>query len=186
MWTALTGTISRPRLELPLRPRFPISALPRLKHISAGSRVLARILQASNDFPLLDYVTITARDLIANERDGRNRIRAALLAVAARPSVTNLMMHINGVEPPWKAPDANEDGIEAILQGIQELHILPWTPGAESDTFPNWLATFPALKKLTIIGNLFPFSKGPLVSEWLVEAIELACPYVVVKQERRI
>ncbi|KAJ7687724.1 hypothetical protein B0H17DRAFT_680120 [Mycena rosella] len=167
-------------------PPFPISALPRLKHISAGPRVLARILQAPNGFPLLDYVAIAARDSIATDLDGRDRIRAALLAVAARPSVTNLMIHINGVEVPWKRFDEEEEGAEEILQGIQKLHILPWTPGAECDTFPNWLARFPALKKLTIIGNLFPFSKGPLVSEWLMEAIELACPYVVVKQERRI
>ncbi|KAJ7489066.1 hypothetical protein FB451DRAFT_1552968 [Mycena latifolia] len=167
-------------------PPFSILALPRLKHISAGSRVLARILQTPNDFPLLDYVCISPRDSTTNDADSRNNFQAVLRAIAARSSVTNLMIQIHGVHPPWKTFDAMEPTAEETLQYVEELHILPWTPGAECDAFPHWLAKFPALTKLTIAGNLFQPTRGPLLSNWLAEGIKTVCPHVFVKQERRL
>ncbi|KAJ6598155.1 hypothetical protein DFH09DRAFT_53715 [Mycena vulgaris] len=177
-WSCLHGHTLRP---------ISISALPRLKHISAGARVIARVLQTPNDFPLLDYVCINAHDFTANDADSPRYYEAALRAVAPRASVANLMVQIHGVEvPPWMTLDVKDPGVEQELRYIQELHILPWTLRAECDTFPLWLARFPALKKLTIAGNLFQPSRGPLLSHWLAEAIKSTCPYVIVKQERRI
>ncbi|KAJ7097516.1 hypothetical protein C8R44DRAFT_366282 [Mycena epipterygia] len=168
-------------------PPFPISALPRLKHISASARVIACVLQTSNDFSFLEHVCIAPRDSSSNDPDGPAHLQMAFRAMAARSSVNTLMLYIRSGDPPWKELDAKEARAEHELHSVQELHLLPWTQEAEYDTFPSWLAMFPALKKLTIAGNIFQSSKrGPLVSARLMDAVKTTCPHIVVKQERRL
>jgi hypothetical protein len=167
-------------------PPFSISALPRLKHISASSRVIARILQTPNAFPLLQYVGIDARESSSDDPDDATSFQEALRALAARTSVTTLILHIHSGCLPWVEFDGTEARAERELGSIQKLQLLPWTHDAEHNTFPSWLAMFPGVHDLSISGNLFQPTKGPLVSDWLIEAIGAACPHIVVSQERRL
>ncbi|KAJ7790750.1 hypothetical protein B0H14DRAFT_2938354 [Mycena olivaceomarginata] len=166
-------------------PPFSISALPRLKHILASARVVACILHTPNDFPLLEYVGIGSQEPSADNPDSAAYFQEALGALAARTSVTTLVLHLQNIELPWANFDTKERA-EKELRSVEKLELLEWTREVEHDTFPAWLAMFPGLHDLSISGNFFQPTKGPLVSDSLMEAINATCPHIVVKQERRL
>ncbi|KAK7016909.1 hypothetical protein R3P38DRAFT_2988326 [Favolaschia claudopus] len=172
----------------PTRPPFSASALPHLKRISASARLVARILHAPNDFRFLEHVGIgSRRELFADERPNvATYIRDALRALSSRTSVHTLALQIRSIELPWAEAkfDARKTRAEKDLQFLQKLEISAWTREAEHATFPTWLAMFTGLQDLAISGDLIQSTKGPLVSTWLVQAINISCPNVTVRQER--
>ncbi|KAJ6456558.1 hypothetical protein C8R47DRAFT_188659 [Mycena vitilis] len=169
---------------------FSTSALSCLTNLSASAHVIARVLALPNAFPLLTHVGIGAPE--SNNPADAVAFQAALRAVAGRPSVTSLTVDIQNAPFPWtyfdaKAPAADARA-ERELHCINKIQLTPWTR-EERDaphTFPAWLALFPGLQELCISGSLFPPTKGPLVSDWLLYAVKSACPQLVVKQERRL
>ncbi|KAJ7779138.1 hypothetical protein B0H16DRAFT_1501624 [Mycena metata] len=176
-WSCLHTTSLQP---------FSISALPRLKHLSANSHIVARILETPNTFPQLEYVGIGARDS-PDGPDDATRVQRALRALVPR-SVTTLMLFMHGIEAPWADFSPKEKGLRAEkgLQSVQELYLSQWTYEAQHTSFPAWLALFPALQDLSVSGSLFQATKGPLIPHRFLETINTICPRVVVKQERRL
>jgi len=96
------------------------------------------------------------------------------------------------MDAPWKGWDVKQtqSRAETELRHVQELRLLPWTrtaiPRSLDDLFPAWLTLFPVLRHLFVEEELSLLLKGPLLSERLVAAIGVACPLVIVKQERYI
>ncbi|KAJ6564621.1 hypothetical protein B0H19DRAFT_1068153 [Mycena capillaripes] len=158
-----------------------------IEHLEFVGDWSSRILQAPNELPLLEYVGIGAPESSADDTESRTHFWEALRAVTARSSVTILMLNIQNIDLPWADFDAKDvSRVEKELHAIQELRLSPWTREAEKNAFPAWLAMFPGLHDLSISGSLFQQTKGPLVSDWLVEAVNAACPHIVVKQERHL
>ncbi|KAJ6606893.1 hypothetical protein B0H10DRAFT_2074227 [Mycena sp. CBHHK59/15] len=155
-------------------PPFSISALPRLSHLWAHPRLMARLLEAPNEFPLLEHIVLLY-DAPAN--DTRVHFQAALRALASRASVCHLTIHLEGTHPPWHNFDA--EGAEKDLQYIWDLHLLRWTHKTRYDkTFPDWLGMFPALRQVP--------SREQLIPNQLAVAIKAACPGVDVIEHRRL
>ncbi|KAJ6607675.1 hypothetical protein B0H10DRAFT_2439442 [Mycena sp. CBHHK59/15] len=163
-------------------PPFSISALPRLSHLWAHPRLMARLLEAPNEFPLLEHIVLLY-DAPAN--DTRVHFQAALRALASRASVCHLTIHLEGTHPPWHNFDA--EGAEKDLQYIWDLHLLRWTHKTRYDkTFPDWLGMFPALRQVVISGDLLQPSREQLIPNQLAVAIKAACPGVDVIEHRRL
>ncbi|KAF8176362.1 hypothetical protein K438DRAFT_1979154 [Mycena galopus ATCC 62051] len=190
-----------------LKP-FSTSTLLYLKHITASARVVAGILQIANEFPLLEYVGIGSREPIlpADKDKAKNRpktdgdsngaacVQDALRALAARPSVMTLVLHLQSIALPWADfHSAEEKNTRAeTLNSIQKLELVRWTREAGHTAFPAWLALFPALQDVLISADMDtqPLTargqRQPLVSKRLQDAITERCPWIAVRQELRM
>ncbi|KAJ7444618.1 hypothetical protein B0H11DRAFT_2291185 [Mycena galericulata] len=166
----------------------PFPVLHNLTRLTAGSHIIALALQSANTFNLLECVDISDQDTTMDDLARVAYFQAALRAVATRSSVQRLMiqMHDN-IKPPWRYLDAtSDDRPERRLRYIRTLHISLWTGEAEHEEFPNWLEMFPALTRLHISGVFLsprPSSGGPVLSDWLAEAIKETCSRISVHQE---
>ncbi|KAF7377419.1 F-box domain-containing protein [Mycena sanguinolenta] len=159
----------RPTLE---SPPFSTSALPLLQRLTASAHVVARILQTTNEFPLLERVEIGAREPLPHTPTSAHKdhstpendcnpndatyVQAALCALVARPSVTALVLHLHGLSLPWAAPsqvkvdpDSCYPGptsrMETHLHAIEKLELLHWAPESEHASCARQLPAWLAL-----------------------------------------
>ncbi|KAJ7445977.1 hypothetical protein B0H11DRAFT_2086149, partial [Mycena galericulata] len=135
-------------LHLQDAPPFSHSAVPHLKHLSAGPRIISRLLQMY-EFSLLQHVSINAP---SNDPDDSRYFPAALRAVAAHPSVEILGIDLRNLNVPWNDVDATEGRAEQV-HNVRELHLHSWKHPVDHHAFIKWLAMFPALHLLNIFGR---------------------------------
>ncbi|KAJ7256234.1 hypothetical protein B0H12DRAFT_520055 [Mycena haematopus] len=197
-----------------LAPPFCTSALPRLQHLTASARVVARILQTTNELPLLERVEIGVREPLppspsdkdhstSDSDDSATYVQAALRALVARPSVTTLVLHMQGLPLPWTGADKCDPArIEPHLHAVRRLELVRWTRDVEyalpPHALPAWLALFPGLRELVIAGDMAQAQAGmkggmarakgagPLVSRRMREMIVEECPLLAVRVELRL
>ncbi|KAJ7444622.1 hypothetical protein B0H11DRAFT_2088995 [Mycena galericulata] len=167
-------------LHLQDAPPFSPTALPHLKHLSAGPRIIIRLLQ-TYEFSLLQHVSV---DAPSNDPEDSRYLSAALRAMAAHPSVEILKIDLRNLDVPWNDVDATEGRAEQA-HNVRELHIHSWKHPVDHHAFIKWLAMFPALHLLNIFGRApgkHYFWTGRLVSESdeFVEAIKEACPQITL------
>ncbi|KAJ7444612.1 hypothetical protein B0H11DRAFT_440168 [Mycena galericulata] len=148
---------------------FSISALPHLNHLSAGPRVVSRLLQM-HKLPLLGRVSIKA------DLDSSRYFPDALKAVASHPSVTCLKFDLYSVSTPWINFDEDKSEVEPGLNHVQKMDISGWPPRADHRAFPSWLAMFPGIQELCISGSVAEGQQ--LLSDWLLDTIKATSPHI--------
>ncbi|KAJ7445995.1 hypothetical protein B0H11DRAFT_1930338 [Mycena galericulata] len=163
-------------------PPFPSSILPALSHLSAGPRVIARLLEAGK-FPRLLHVCIDAGDAPI-DIGSPSYFSEALSAVAAHPSVHDLKINLRNIVVPWNNLEATGGNAkQPLVHHVHKLFLSSWPHQADHSGFLTWLAMFPALQTLTIYGRpsgFYVLLSEELVSHSLVEAIKESHPNTVL------
>ncbi|KAF7375740.1 hypothetical protein MSAN_00463600 [Mycena sanguinolenta] len=98
----LLGCLTEEQLGSPPTPLLPSHTLPQLEHIFGSTRLVALILQSSQQFPKLIVATVE----LPGTRSTRPKesYHSAVRGLARRPTLDTLVLHIASWAP-WNVPD---------------------------------------------------------------------------------